>query len=109
WVSVHGADAAGCGAPTNPCRTFQYVHDNTVAPGGEIDVLDAGGYGAIVITKSISIVNDGVGTVGVQQPIAGEDAIVIQASASDTVYLRGLNVEGLGVARHGIRLFGGAG
>src|SRR5579883_2230197 len=66
WVSGHGADAAGCGAPAAPCRTFQYVHDNIVAPGGEIDVLDPAGYGAITISKALSIVNDGVGAAGVQ-------------------------------------------
>ena len=39
-VSGHGTDAAGCRAPTSPCRSFQYVHDNIIAPNGEIDVLD---------------------------------------------------------------------
>src|SRR5579883_1249856 len=67
WVSGHGVDQAGCGAPTSPCRTLQYVHDNIIADGGEIDVLDPAGYGPIAITKGISIVNDGVGTAGVQQ------------------------------------------
>src|SRR5476651_1134614 len=66
WVSGHGTDAAGCGAPVNPCRSLQYVHDHIIAAGGEIDVLDPAGYGAIAITKAVSIVNDGVGTAGVQ-------------------------------------------
>src|SRR5579883_1892953 len=79
WVSGHGTDAAGCGAPANPCRTFQYVHDNVIAAGGEIDVLDPAGYGAIAIAKAISIVNDGVGTAGVQQSSSGQDAITISA------------------------------
>ncbi|WP_158818603.1 hypothetical protein [Methylocapsa sp. S129] len=65
WVSGHGADAAGCGAPASPCRSLQYVHDNIIAAGGEIDILDPAGYGAITITKALSIVNDGVGTAGV--------------------------------------------
>jgi hypothetical protein len=73
WVSGHGVDQAGCGAPTAPCRSLQYAHDHAVIAGGEIDILDAAGYGAITITKSISIVNDGVGTAGVQS--AGSDAI----------------------------------
>ena len=38
WVSGHGTDVAGCGAPTSPCRSLQYVHDNIVGAGGEIDV-----------------------------------------------------------------------
>src|SRR5471032_219602 len=85
WVSGHGADAPGCGAPTAPCRSLQYTHDNIVAAGGEIDILDPAGYGAINITKAISIVNDGVGTAGVQQPIAGAAAIRINAGAGDAV------------------------
>ena len=102
WVSGHGTDAAGCGAPTSPCRSFQYVHDNILAAGGEIDVLDPAGYGSITITKAISIVNDGVGTAGVQQSNPGQDAITINAGTNDRIYLRGLEIEGLGVARAGI-------
>jgi hypothetical protein len=40
WVSGHGTDAAGCGAAGSPCRTFQYTHDNIVAYGGEIDIME---------------------------------------------------------------------
>ncbi len=100
WVSGHGTDAAGCGAPASPCRTFQYVHDNIVAAGGEIDVLDPAGYGPIVINKALSIVNDGVGTAGVQA--ASGNAIAINAGASDVVTLRGLDIDGLGTGAYGI-------
>jgi len=41
-------------------------------------VLDPAGYGAITITKALSIVNDGVGTAGVQQT-QGTDAITVNA------------------------------
>src|SRR5262252_3995562 len=54
-----GNDANNCDRPT-PCRTFQGAHDKTNDL-GEVTVLDAGGYGLLTITKSISIVNDGVG------------------------------------------------
>jgi hypothetical protein len=67
WVSGKGADASSCGALTSPCRTFQYVLSNIVAPGGEIDVLDPAGYGAMTITSAITIVNDGVGVADIQQ------------------------------------------
>ena len=93
WVSGHGVDQAGCGAPTAPCRSLQYAHDN-IASGGEIDILDPAGYGAITITKSISIVNDGVGTAGVQT--SSGIAINITAGAADSIYLRGLNIDGVG-------------
>jgi Right handed beta helix region len=93
WVSGHGNDVAGCGAPTNPCRTLQYTHDNIVAAGGEIDILDPAGYGTLNITKAISIVNDGVGTAGVQTNSG--TAITINAGPTDAIYLRGLNIDGL--------------
>ncbi|SRR5579883_213554 len=107
WVSGHGSDAAGCGAPTSPCRTFQYVHDNVIAAGGEIDVLDPAGYGPVTISKALSIVNDGVGAAGVQA-VSG-DAIVINAGASDVVTLRGLDIDGLGTGSNGVVFNSGAG
>ncbi len=107
WVSGHGSDAAGCGAPSNPCRTLQYVHDNVIAAGGEIDILDPAGYGAVTINKALSIVNDGVGTAGVQA--ASGAAITINAGAGDVVALRGLNIDGLGTGTNGIVFNSGGG
>ena len=104
WVSGHGADQGGCGAPTSPCRSLQFAHDHIVAAGGEIDVLDPAGYGAITITKAISIVNDGVGTAGVQQTGSGQDAISINAGPTDAITLRGLTIDGLGAAKDGVGL-----
>lgn len=98
WVSGHGTDAPGCGAPITPCRSLQYAHDNVVGAGGEIDILDPAGYGSITITKAVSIVNDGVGTAGVIS--ATGDAITINAGANDSVYLRGLNVNGVSRGGH---------
>src|SRR5476649_372899 len=99
WVSGHGVDHAGCGAPTAPCRSLQYAHD-TLNSGGEIDILDPAGYGAVTITKAISIVNDGVGTAGVQA--TSGSAITINAGAGQSVLLKGLNIDGLGSALNGI-------
>ena len=92
FVSGHGVDQIGCSAPTTPCRSLQFAHDH-LAPGGEIDILDPAGYGAIEITKAISIVNDGVGTAGVQA--TSGIAINININATATVYLRGLNIDGV--------------
>src|SRR5450432_2182927 len=78
-------------SPLSPCRSLQYTHDHIVASGGEIDILDPAGYGAVVINKSISIVNDGVGTAGVQ----ATSGAAIRITAGDFVYLRGLNVDGV--------------
>src|SRR5262249_26891837 len=60
--AANGDDANNCDRPT-PCRTFQAAHDKTFDQ-GEVTVLDPGGYGAVRITKSISIVNNGVGQAG---------------------------------------------
>jgi hypothetical protein len=103
WVSGHGTDAAGCGAPTTPCRSLQYVHDHIIADGGEIDILDPAGYGAIFITKSLSIVNDGVGTAGIQST-SGAPISINVLGAGSTVTLKGLNIDGLGTAVTGIAL-----
>jgi hypothetical protein len=109
WVSGHGSDTNGCGAPTSPCRSLQYAHDYAVVDGGEIDILDPAGYGSIIIGKAISIINDGVGTAGVQQPTSGGTAIRINAFSSSSVTLRGLDIEGLGVAETGIWMtYGGS-
>jgi Right handed beta helix region len=106
WVSGHGNDIAGCGAPANACRTLQYTHDSVVAAGGEIDILDPAGYGTLNITKAISIVNDGVGTAGVQA--ASGNGITINAGPTDAVRLKGLSIEGLGTANFGIIFNSGA-
>ena len=53
FVSGHGSDAAACTLAA-PCRTFAAAYAVTVA-GGEIDVLDPGGYGALTIFSAISI------------------------------------------------------
>jgi hypothetical protein len=100
FVSGHGSDAAACTLAA-PCRTL--AHAITVTnSGGEIDVLDAAGYGALTINKAISIVNDGVGTAGVIVP-SGGIGITINAGVNDAVSLRGLSVEGGGIGATGIK------
>jgi hypothetical protein len=81
WVSGTGTDRGACTRPA-PCRTFAFALTQTAA-GGEIDVLDPAGYGAVTITKAISIVNDGVGVAAIG---AGSgNGITINAGASDSV------------------------
>src|SRR5256714_13495236 len=53
WVSGVGNDANPC-SRTAPCKTFAGAISKTAA-GGEISVLDPGGFGAVTITKSIEI------------------------------------------------------
>ena len=49
WVSGVGDDANPC-SRTAPCKTFAGAISKT-APGGEIDVLDPGGFGAVTIAE----------------------------------------------------------
>src|SRR5215470_619927 len=88
-----GNDANNCDRPT-PCRTFQGAHDKT-SPNGEITVLDAGGYGAVTITKSISIVNEGSGEASVLVS-SGATGITINGGAAGYINLRGITVQGIG-------------
>lgn len=53
WVSGVGDDANPC-SRTAPCKTFAGAISKT-ATNGEINCLDPGGFGAITITKSITI------------------------------------------------------
>src|SRR5947208_4349132 len=53
WVSGVGDDVNPC-SRTAPCKTFAGAISKTAA-GGEIDALDDAGYGAVTITKSLTI------------------------------------------------------
>jgi hypothetical protein len=103
FVSGHGSDTNPCSLPA-PCRSFQAAH-NAVAAGGEIDVLDPGGYGAVTITKSVSILGHGFS--GVSVPSGGV-AIFINAASAVVVNLNGVLIEGAGIGQKGI-LFNGSG
>jgi hypothetical protein len=91
WVSGVGDDANPC-SRTAPCKTFAGAISKTAA-GGEISVLDPGGFGGVTITKSISINGEWAGEAGVL--VSGTNGIIINALSTDVVNLRGLFVEGL--------------
>jgi len=101
WVSGVGDDANPC-SRTAPCKTFAGAISKT-APGGEINVLDPGGFGAVTITKSITISSEGF-EAGVL--VSGTNGIIVSAGASDVVILRGLDIEGLGTGLSGIKVLG---
>ena len=86
-------------ARTAPCKTFAGAISKTAAK-GEINVLDPGGYGAVTITKSISIEATGV-IAGVL--VIASHGIVVNAGANDVVVLRGLTFEGVGTGGAGSR------
>jgi len=91
WVSGVGDDANPC-SRTAPCKTFAGAISKT-APGGEIDALDPGGFGALTITKSITL--DGGGGQVASILVAGTNGIVVAAGASDVVIIRNLRFDGL--------------
>ena len=92
WVSGVGDDA-NPGSRTAPCKTIAGAISKT-APGGEIDALDPGGFGAVTITKSITL--DGGGGQVASILVAGTNGIVINAATTDVVIIRNFRFQGLG-------------
>jgi hypothetical protein len=98
WVSGVGDDVNPC-SRTAPCKTFAGAISKTFI-NGEIDCLDPGGFGAVTITKSITI--DGTGTFG-SILASGSNGIIINiaVNANDPlrqVTLRGLSINGAGAS-----------
>jgi hypothetical protein len=99
WVSGVGDDVNPC-SRTAPCKTFAGAISKT-APAGEINCLDPAGYGAVTITKSISIVcHHTLG--GILS--SGLNGVIVNAAASDKVVLKGLDINGAGTGTNGIRV-----
>ncbi len=104
WVSGVGDDANPC-SRTAPCKTFAGAISKTAA-GGEINALDPGGFGAVTITKAITI--DGGGGQIASVLVSGTNGIVVNAGASDVVTIRNIQLEGLGTGLSGISFLNGA-
>jgi hypothetical protein len=104
WVSGVGDDVNPC-SRTAPCKTFAGAISKTAA-GGEINVLDPGGFGGVTITKSITIRADHV-EAGVL--VSGTSGIIVNAPSTATVVLDGLDIEGTsnGTSVHGINILSG--
>ncbi len=100
WVSGVGDDANPC-SRTAPCKTFAGAISKT-ATAGEINVLDPGGFGAVTITKAITIDGSNGSIAGVL--VSGTNGIVINAPTTDTVVLRNLDIDGIGTGLNGINV-----
>src|SRR5438132_749135 len=109
WVSGVGDDVNPC-SRTAPCKTFAGAISKT-AVNGEIDCLDNGGFGAVTITKSItidcheifaSILN--AGSNGINIPFDSFDQ-----TGRKTVNLRNLNFQCFDSRTNGLSITGGAG
>jgi hypothetical protein len=100
----HGSDSNPCSV-ASPCRTFAAAI-SAVAAGGEVVVLDSGGYGQFTVSKAVSVETPAGIYAGVSAT-AG-DGIDVSAGASDIVVLRGLTVYGFSGANDGINFTSGA-
>ncbi len=100
WVSGVGDDVNPC-SRTAPCKTLAGAISKT-AIGGEISVLDPGGFGSVTITKSITI--DGGGIKG-SILSSGTNGIIINAP-DGLVTIRNFSINGTGttLGTNGIRV-----
>lgn len=101
WVMATGDDINPC-SRTAPCKSFAGAIAKTAA-GGEISVIDAGGYGTVTINKSVSIMAIGAeaSVLSLTGPSAG---ITIAAGPNDVVLLDGVTFEGGGTGVTGISI-----
>jgi hypothetical protein len=105
WVSGVGDDVNPC-SRTAPCKTFAGAISKT-ATDGEIDALDSGGFGAVTITKSITIYGYS-NLAGILA--AGTTGVIVNVSTvgvTNAVQLRNLSINGAGTGTNGIRIIGG--
>jgi hypothetical protein len=99
WVSGVGDDANPC-SRTAPCKTWAGAISKTAAC-GEIDALDPAGYGAVTITKSITL--DGTGQLA--SILASlVNGIIINAATTDVVTIRGISINGFCNGINGINI-----
>ena len=102
WVSGVGDDANPC-SRTAPCKTFAGAISKTAAK-GVISVLDPGGFGAVTITKAITI--DGGGVIG-SILASGTTGVIVNAGATDVVRLRNISIDGASTGIDGVRFAAG--
>jgi hypothetical protein len=102
WVSGVGDDANPC-SRTAPCKTFAGAISKT-AVNGEINCLDPGGFGALTITKSITI--DCAGTLG--SILAPSTNGINVNGAGVVVAIRNVTISGVNSGFVGINFVQGA-
>lgn len=91
FVSGTGDDANPC-SRTAPCKTFTGALALKTAEGGEVDVLDPGGFGTVTISQAVTI--DGGGGQVASVLSSNTTGITINAAATDVVTLRNLRLNG---------------
>jgi len=101
WVSGVGDDANPC-SRTAPCKTFAGAISKT-AIDGEIDALDPGGFGAVTITKAITIDGNGWGSI-LASGVNGVIVNITAASGSGVVQLRNISINGANTGLDGVKI-----
>jgi len=102
FVSTGGNDANACSLAA-PCRGFAKAITVT-DPGGELVVLDSGGYGSVTINRNVTLVSPAGVYAGISV-FGGADGITVAAPATKVV-LRGLTINGQG-GNNGVRVQAG--
>ncbi|PYS99422.1 MAG: hypothetical protein DMF63_12465 [Acidobacteria bacterium] len=103
WVSGVGDDVNPC-SRTAPCKTFAGAISKT-AVNGEINCLDPAGYGAVTVTKSITIdCEDTQGSI----LSSGTNGVIVNITAATDIKkafkIRGISINGAGTGINGIRV-----
>ncbi len=91
WVSGVGDDVNPC-SRTAPCKTFAGAISKTAA-GGEINAIDSGGFGAVTITKSITI--DGHGYMASILGASTNGIVINTSTDTAKVTIRNLRINGV--------------
>jgi hypothetical protein len=99
WVSGSGSDANAC-TFASPCATFAGALAKTSA-GGLITAKDAGDFGTVNISQSVTIDGSNLGS------ITSTSTIIIIITGTGNVTLQNLTINGLGTATDGIDVTSG--
>ncbi len=106
WVSGVGDDVNPC-SRTAPCKTWAGAISKT-ASGGIIDALDPGGFGALTITKPMTL--EGNGTLA-STLHSGVNGIIVNITSGTNrnVVLRNILIDGSGITigTNGVRFIAG--
>ncbi len=102
FVATTGNDTNNCTSAAY-CRTFARALAVTNS-GGEVVVVNSGGYGPFTITQPVTITAIGIAA-SITQTTAGQNAITINTTGNVTI--TGLNLNGGGTGNDGILLENG--
>ncbi len=95
WISGGGDDTNAC-SRTSTCKTLAGAISKTAA-WGIINSLDPGGYGAVTVTKAITIdlMSGSRGAI----MVPATHGVTVNAGATDDVLLRSITIQGAGDCR----------